>query len=307
VTPGDAPQKADEPRPTGSSRNEEPLDRGSSGPTGERIAQSLSSQLAEARDREELARSDLAWEIEREKHYIGTGRNGKRVLPSTRASLRFILAGVICGVLAAAPFVSPLLLNLLFNLLPSVFIPLWMFFGLAGLVCTCAGMYQLPRAWDYEQALAAYQSRRGRIRCEADEELAQVEADSPAVSDPPATESVAQGLSDRIAEARYQTELARLDREWEVERQKHYVTMNRGARFLPDKPNAVGTAVVGVVFGVVMVLTHTPAFFPYLGVPFALLGIAGGMRLYSLASEYERAVAAYQSRRKSLRPDQFRP
>src|SRR5579871_6392421 len=61
---------------------------------------------------------------------------------------------------------------------------------------------------------------------------------------------VEQHLSDQLAQVRYQTELARIDREWQAEKEKYMVTDRFGRRTLPTPGVGIGMAVVGGVFGV---------------------------------------------------------
>lgn len=255
----------------------------------------LADQLAEAECRKELARLDLEWEIERRQYLIVTNRTPSGEVPKHSTALAFLAVGVVfaLGIILGASKAGLLLLLLLAPIVAlTVFI-------------VATGVHQYSRASGYHRALARHESRCNTVRSRPSRPAPASE--NPAHDSTADPVAAARGLADQIAEARYQAELARLDREWEIEQQRHYVKTRRGGRFLPDRQQALGTAVAGVVFGVFLVLTRTPAFFPYFGVPFALLGVGGGLHLYALARRYERALAAYQSRRQGLRPEQFRP
>src|SRR5437764_601090 len=66
----------------------------------------------------------------------------------------------------------------------------------------------------------------------------------------PARPAVEQHLADQLGEVRYQNELARLDREWEAERERYMITDRYGRRYLPTPGMGIGMAIVGGVFGV---------------------------------------------------------
>jgi hypothetical protein len=132
---------------------------------------------------------------------------------------------------------------------------------------------------------------------------------------------VEQHLSDQLGEVRYQNELARLDREWEAERERYMITDRYGRRYLPTPGMGIGMAIVGGVFGVlwtVMAVAITGSapgggpfdiakiVFPLFGVVFVVAAIGYGLYAYSRAQEYRKALAAYQARRREVRPEQFR-
>jgi hypothetical protein len=127
-------------------------------------------------------------------------------------------------------------------------------------------------------------------------------------------------LADPVSELRYQNELARVDREWAMEREKYFVAGRYGRRQLPTKGMGVGVAAVSGVFGVmwtilaIVITGSAPDFgpfavakvvFPLFGVGFVVAGISFGAYCYSRSQEYEKAHAAYQSRRNAIRPEHF--
>jgi hypothetical protein len=255
----------------------------------------LADQLAEAERQKELARLDLEWEVERRQFCTVTARNPSGEIPKHSTATAFLAVGVVFALgMGLVIICSAVGLWLLLPFSPVVALTVFII---------ASGVEQYSRASRYRKALSRYEARRNSVGPTPSEPA--IASDNPAPD--PADPLAARRLADQVAEARYQAELARLDREWEVERQKHHVTTKRGARFLPDRQHAFGTAVAGMAVGAYLVLTGTPAFFPYFGVVFALLGIGGGLHLYSLAKRYEQARSAYLSRRERLRPDQFRP
>jgi hypothetical protein len=108
-------------------------------------------------------------------------------------------------------------------------------------------------------------------------------------------------------------DIARIDREWEVERQAYFIKDRYGLRQVPTSGLAVGVAVGGGGFGLVLTImalriAKAPAFGPLsissvlflLGVVFIVVAISFGIYCFSRAQEYEKAFAAYLSRRNKL-------
>ena len=107
-------------------------------------------------------------------------------------------------------------------------------------------------------------------------------------------------------------EIARIDREWEVERQAYLIKDRYGLRQVPTSGLAVGVAVGGGGFGLVLTivalwLSEGPTFGPsiskllfLLGVVFIVAAIGFGIYCFSRAQEYQKAFAAYLSRRNKL-------
>ena len=257
----------------------------------------LADQLGEAECQKRLARLDLEWGVERRQFLINTNRTPAGEIPKHPTALAFLAVGAVFT-LGMAVLVINSSVGLFLLLLSSPFIAFTVF-----IVAT--GVHQYSLASRYQRALARYESDRDTIRRTPSGPANASETSAHTSTADPVAE--ARRLADQIAEARYLAELARLDREWEIEQQTHYVTPRRGERYIPDRYRARLTAAAGIGLGVFTVLTGTPAFFPYFGVVFALLGLGGGIYFYSLAIQYERALSAYRSRRASLSPEQFRP
>lgn len=266
-------------------------------PAGDHGVRQLADQLAEAECQNRLARLDLEWEVERRQFLINTDRTPAGEIPKHSTAVGFLAVGAVFA-LGIAILVVNSSVGLFLLLLFAPFTAITVF-----IIAT--GVRQYSRASGYQRALERYESRRNTIHPTPCGSATANETSAHTSTADPVAE--ARRLADRIAEARYRAELAQLDREWELEEQTHYVTPRRGERYIPDRQRARWTAAAGVVIGVVMVLTGTPPFFPYFGVLFALLGLGGGVYLYSLAVRYERARSAYQSRRRNLSPEQFRP
>jgi hypothetical protein len=128
-------------------------------------------------------------------------------------------------------------------------------------------------------------------------------------------------LAAHLAEVRYQNELARIDREWEIEKEKYMVTGKHGIRHIPTVAAGRGVSIIGGVFGLFWTLiafsitSDAPdggpfqfvrIFFPLFGIAFTGGAIWLGIHLARKAEEYNRALAAYQARRTAVKPEDFR-
>lgn len=137
---------------------------------------------------------------------------------------------------------------------------------------------------------------------------------------PPGETPVAEHLSAQLAEVRYQNDLARLDREWEIEREQYMVEGKYGRRYLPTPGGSLGMAVVGGVFGIfwtimtVSMMFAGPAeepfrvascLFPLFGVLLTCFAVSLGVNAYAKAQKYQEALARYQRRRSDVRSGQF--
>ena len=152
------------------------------------------------------------------------------------------------------------------------------------------------------------------------EEFAQAKAKLLASTSETSKPDVSEHLSEQLAEVRYQNELARLDREWEIERQKYLITDRYGRQHIPTTGMGIGIAVVGGGFGVfwtIMAIAITGSgpsdgpfgvarvIFPLFGVVFVVGAIGYGIYAYSRAQEHDLALAAYQARRRAVRAENF--
>lgn len=136
-----------------------------------------------------------------------------------------------------------------------------------------------------------------------------------------AEQPLGQHLSEQLAEFRHETELARLAREWEIERQQYLIANRYGLRHVPTAGMGIGTAVVGGVFGAiwlamaVSITSGAPDFgpfaiarlvFPLFGVVFIMAAVGRGIYCYSRAQKYDEAFRTYQTRRSQVAPEKFR-
>jgi hypothetical protein len=125
---------------------------------------------------------------------------------------------------------------------------------------------------------------------------------------------------DQLAEARYQNELARIDREWDRERQQYLLRGHHGRR---DVPTTAAAITVGVVSGVggliwlataVAIVSSSPdlgpfalvkVLFPLFGVAFLVGGVCWAVYVQSMAVRYQAAYKAYQNRRANVMAGPF--
>jgi hypothetical protein len=109
--------------------------------------------------------------------------------------------------------------------------------------------------------------------------------------------SLDQHMSEQLAEVRYQNELAQIDREWQIERERYLITNNYGLRTVPTAGLGIATALIGGVGGLLWTifafwLTHqgpdgfgpppiVGIIFPLFGVLFMGVGVGYGSYCYS--------------------------
>ncbi len=153
----------------------------------------------------------------------------------------------------------------------------------------------------------------------SDDEFAQ--AKSRLLANEPADAPLGQHLADQLAEVRYQNELARIDREWEIEREQYLIRGRYGRRDVPTTGMAVGIGLVSGIGGLlwlvmaVAITGSAPDFgpfviakfiFPLFGVAFIVGGIWWAFHVYAQAEKYQAAFKAYQDRKASVVAEQSR-
>ena len=155
----------------------------------------------------------------------------------------------------------------------------------------------------------------------SEKEFAQAKAKLLAGESPPAGDAVAEKLGAQLAETRYQNELERIDREWQIEREHYMVADRYGRRHIPTVGTGQLTAVGGGLFGLfwtVMAFSITSGapdfgpfsiakvFFPLFGIVFTVGAMVYGLHLVNKATAYNKAFAAYQKRRAAVKAEDFR-
>lgn len=124
-------------------------------------------------------------------------------------------------------------------------------------------------------------------------------------------------MAEQLDDLHRRSGLADLDRRWEAEKERFYVTGEHGARHLPMRGASVIGGVMITVFGGIwtaiacamggFMAGNAPGpfgvigmLFPLFGVAFVGFGIAVSVYSYRKAGEFERAEAAYRRERERL-------
>jgi hypothetical protein len=117
-------------------------------------------------------------------------------------------------------------------------------------------------------------------------------------------ETKLQTADHRLSELQFQTELARLDREWQMERERYMVSGRYGSKHVPSEGSSalMGIAVVGFgIFWTIMAASMgAPMFFPLFGVFFIGMGFFQSVNSYTKAGQYKQALKVYEERRAEL-------
>ena len=133
------------------------------------------------------------------------------------------------------------------------------------------------------------------------------------------------GANDNVAaqlgEVRYQNELARIDREWEIEREKYKFTGRYGHRYVPTRSIGIAFAVFGGGFGAIWTLmtlimfsnmqdgfgppAPLKALFVLVGIAFTVGAVWYSLYVIRKAEAYNKALAEYRARRAAVKPEDF--
>lgn len=121
-------------------------------------------------------------------------------------------------------------------------------------------------------------------------------------------------VAGQLEDIKLESELARMDREWEMERERYIISGRHGHIYVPQKGSSIFGGIVLLGFGIFWtamassVTNSMPSFgkprvfdyFPMFGVLFMFFG--GGMCLWAFlrADQYEKAHQQYQLRRDEL-------
>lgn len=134
-------------------------------------------------------------------------------------------------------------------------------------------------------------------------------------------DGIAESLAAQLAEMRYRNELARIDREWEIEKEQYMVTDKYRRRHIPTAGAGRLTAIFGGVFGALWMsiaigmtsggldfgaFSVAKLVFPLFGVLFIAIAVGYGIYYENKAAAYQKALAAYKARRAAVLPEDFR-
>jgi hypothetical protein len=106
-------------------------------------------------------------------------------------------------------------------------------------------------------------------------------------------------MEEELAQLRYQSDLHRIDRQWERERESYLITDKHGIRREPSVFGAVIITIAGLLMGVVVLFTFEgPG--SLFGFAFMLIGCGAGAYNYFRAKDFLAAKRRYRRRRLSL-------
>lgn len=122
-------------------------------------------------------------------------------------------------------------------------------------------------------------------------------------------------IEQQLAEVRFQNELARIDREWELEREQYQIVGPYGRVYYPSVGLGLSKLLIGVAFGSLLfglaftvsnlialfvpeneLLTNVAKFLFSLAMAFTLFFVGNGLYLCVRAYQYARAFQRYQQR-----------
>jgi hypothetical protein len=153
-----------------------------------------------------------------------------------------------------------------------------------------------------------------------DEEFAKAKSNLLATPSRAAVNEAGPYLEEQFAELHAQNELARLDRDWDIERQRYQIMGRYGLMYTPTVGTALATAVIGAAFGIFwtalgFTMTNVWSAFgllnegpflvinfivPLLGILFTIGAIWRGVYYWLLAQNHATAYRVYQQRRDKL-------
>jgi hypothetical protein len=101
-------------------------------------------------------------------------------------------------------------------------------------------------------------------------------------------------------------ELDRIDRDWEIERERYMITSKRGQRYVPSTGAAVVVGLFSVSMALIWIMSSLAlahelgalaGVFPLFGIVFLVGGAAISIYQYRKGKRYQNAFRAYQLRR----------
>lgn len=109
-------------------------------------------------------------------------------------------------------------------------------------------------------------------------------------------------LRDDVGTIKLQNELARLDREWQMERERYMTTDQHGRTSLPTRAGGIGTIAIGIVGGVMFFLfaSRMSVGFGSLGFVFTIVAVLIGVNMIGRAERFEKRRARYRRRRREV-------
>lgn len=141
------------------------------------------------------------------------------------------------------------------------------------------------------------------------------------LNNPPAAsgQQLGEHLADQLAEVKCQNELARIEREWEVERQQYLIRGQYGNTMVPTRGMGIAMAAIGGGFGLLWTIVAVSMMgmmpdgmgnfgffqwlFPLFGVFFIVIAIGYGFYVHTRAQKYQEAYEAYKAARAAVRSE----
>ena len=118
-------------------------------------------------------------------------------------------------------------------------------------------------------------------------------------------------MAQELAQLRYDSELAKLDREWEEERKQYLIKGKDGQTSEPDATSSIVGGVIAAVAGVAWMAFASSmpgsGAFPLFGLVFIAVGIGGAIYSLTKANEMTQARQRYLLRRSRLSVNNFLP
>jgi hypothetical protein len=118
-----------------------------------------------------------------------------------------------------------------------------------------------------------------------------------------------EAMADELAQLRFRSELAEIDRQWEQQRRTYLVHTKNGGEHEPSATGAIVGGVLAVGFGLVwtvLAASHAGSGMALFGLLFCGAGFGMAIYGYTKAGDFQRAKRAYERRRAGLRVDSFR-
>lgn len=111
-------------------------------------------------------------------------------------------------------------------------------------------------------------------------------------------------MAEDLEVIRLQNDLEKLDREWQMERERYMVTGQHGHKHEPGTFGSLVGGAVAVIAGIVWIAITSghgaPSFFPLMGVVIIGIGVVGALVGMSKASALEEGRTRYELRRGPL-------
>jgi hypothetical protein len=111
-------------------------------------------------------------------------------------------------------------------------------------------------------------------------------------------------IADDLETIKLQNELASLDRQWMLDRDRYKVKGRDGEYSVPGQTGSIMGMILAAGFGLFWTVgaasMGAPVFFPLFGIVFVIIAIVGGISNLTKADAYQQSRQSYEMRRKTL-------